>query len=282
MTKRIGWWFLLTATIVPVVFAAAPAASDGWPWWGWEWDDEDEDEEEFDQAEIFLELNDTDGDLGIQALIDGEPWKKLEIEDPSEREILNLRTKGRLRRQGLTELSFESQELTFDELSPEEFLDRFPSGIYEIEARTLEGTELENEAFLSHVLPAGAEGFTVDGFPARPLDGSDCDENEAIEISGDVVVEFDAVTTSHPTIGETDPDIEIVLYQVVGEFEDEDENDIVSITDLKPVEGLARYSLTIDEAFFREGEVKFEVLAREATFNLTAVESCPFEYVPAP
>ena len=40
----------------------------------------------FADASIFFELNDTDGDLGIHALIDGEGWKRLEIEDPSERE----------------------------------------------------------------------------------------------------------------------------------------------------------------------------------------------------
>ena len=37
----------------------------------------------FGEANIFLELNHTDGDLGIHALIDGDPWKELELESPS-------------------------------------------------------------------------------------------------------------------------------------------------------------------------------------------------------
>jgi len=36
----------------------------------------------FKIATVYFELNNTDGDLGIHALIDGEPWKKLQIEAP--------------------------------------------------------------------------------------------------------------------------------------------------------------------------------------------------------
>ena len=71
----------------------------------------EEDEIPFDVASIYFELNDTDGDLGIHALIDGEPWKKLEIEDPREREILDISVKGRLRRQGLTEIFLRAPNL---------------------------------------------------------------------------------------------------------------------------------------------------------------------------
>ena len=103
-------------------------------------DDEEDDWNEipFDEANIFLELNDTDGDLGIHALVDGEAWKRLEIEDPNEREILVVRAIRRLARQGLTEVFFESDEPSFDELSPEQFLRRFPEGEYEIEGITID------------------------------------------------------------------------------------------------------------------------------------------------
>ena len=43
---------------------------------------------EFSEAELFFELNNTDGDLGIHASIDGGPYSRLEIEDPNERVIL--------------------------------------------------------------------------------------------------------------------------------------------------------------------------------------------------
>jgi hypothetical protein len=118
------------------------------------WAQDDGEEIPFAEADIFLELNDTDGDLGLHALIDGDAWSRLEIEGPNERRLLFVRAIGGLARQGLTELFFESAEPSFDELAPEAFFRRFPAGTYEIEGRTLEGDVLESEVELSHVLPA--------------------------------------------------------------------------------------------------------------------------------
>lgn len=90
--------------------------------WGQGYERDHEEEMPFSEAHLFFELNNTDGDLGIHALIDGDAWEKLKIEDPKEREILNVRVGGRLQRQGLTEIFFESAEPTFEELSPQKVL----------------------------------------------------------------------------------------------------------------------------------------------------------------
>ena len=124
------------------------------PLTAWATDDDDEIEIPFDEAFLFFELNNTDGDLGIHSKVDGGPWKRLEIEDPRERRMLKIYVQGRLRRQGLTELFFESAEPTFDELSPEKFFRRFPEGTYEIEGKNLDGVELESETELTHLMPA--------------------------------------------------------------------------------------------------------------------------------
>src|SRR5919106_4351715 len=108
----------------------------------------------FAEAQLFFELNDTDGDLGIHASIDGEPWTDLEIEGPGDRQLLHIFSRGRLRRQGLTQLSLESAEPPFDELAPADFFRRFPEGRYEIEARAQDGATIEGRAILSHVLAA--------------------------------------------------------------------------------------------------------------------------------
>ena len=47
------------------------------------WAGHHEEEMPFSVAEILIQLNDTDGDLGFHARIDGEPWKELEIEAPN-------------------------------------------------------------------------------------------------------------------------------------------------------------------------------------------------------
>lgn len=237
------------------ILAASPAV------WA---DDDDEEEIPFDEADVFLELNDTDGDLGIHALIDGEPWKKLEIETPREREILEIRVKGRLRRQGLTELFFESAEPTFDELPPERFLRRFPEGEYEIEGKTLDGLELESTAELTHVMPAPAGNVFVSGAAAA----EDCDADPLPSVSPPIVIAWDPVTESHPEIGRTAP-LEVVKYQVVVERE-EPELLIYSV-DLPP----SVTEIPVPDAFIALGdEFKFEILVREESGNQTAVESC--------
>ena len=146
-------------------------------------DEDDEDEVAFDVARIFYELNNTDGDLGIHAEIDGEGWKKLKIEGPKDRRMLKINVKGRLKKQGLTEIAFESAEPTFDELSPEAFFARFPEGEYSIEAETLEGDEMEAEVELSQVMPAPAGNIEISGQAAA----EDCDADPLPSISGSVV-----------------------------------------------------------------------------------------------
>ena len=64
--------------------------------------------------------------------------EKLTIEDPNGKNILRVKVGGRLKRQGLTEIFFESAEPTFDELSPQGFFNRFPKGTYEIEGKRSE------------------------------------------------------------------------------------------------------------------------------------------------
>ena len=183
----------LRVSVYPVALAAlavAGGAPAGGP------NKEQEREIPFDEARLFFELNHTDGDLGIHALVDGEEWKRLQIEDPQERLMLDVLVRGRLRRQGLTELFFESAEPTFDELSPERFFRRFPEGEYEIEGVTLSGEELEGSVELSHVMPAPPGNITINGTPAAvncdvvPLPGFSSDDP--------IVISWDAVTGSHP------------------------------------------------------------------------------------
>ena len=88
---------LILAAITALLLGIAPQI--GWA----EDDDDDECIEEFD-VDWFIEINSTDGDAGAQLLLDGEQWKKLEIEDPDGDEILDVKAKRSVRRQGHSHL----------------------------------------------------------------------------------------------------------------------------------------------------------------------------------
>jgi hypothetical protein len=223
-----------------------------------------------DEAEVLAELNDTDGDLGFHALIDAEAWDRLTVRDPNRRVILAVRPRRSLARQGLTELFFESAEPTFDELSPEEFFERFPEGAYRITGRTIEGDTVRGTARFSHRMPAPAGNVAVSGVAL--VEELDCDEEEAPAVGAPVVISWDPVTRSHPEIGNpTDAPIRIERYQVV--VEREEPALLVYSVDLPG--DLQAYAVTVPAEFIALGEeFKYEILARARNGNQTALESC--------
>jgi hypothetical protein len=217
---------------------------------------------EFSEAELFFELNDTDGDLGIHSSIDGGAYSRLTITDPKERTILQVRPKGRLARQGLTQLFFESAEPKFTEqLDPAMFFRRFPEGPYDSRARSLKGEALEATVVLSHVLAAPVSNITVSGVPAA----ANCDAVPLPSVSEPVIIDWDPVTQSHPKIGKSGP-VEIVRYQFFVEREG-----VKLSVDLPPT--VTEFQVPSD-VIALGNEFKFEIIARTASGNNTAIENC--------
>jgi hypothetical protein len=246
--------------IVPltVLLSALPAANAG------QQDEEEEDAIPFEEARLFFELNHTDGDLGLQGLIDGDEWKRLEIEGPREALLLDVVVRGKLRHQGLTEIFFESAEPTFDELPPPKFFKRFPAGIYEISGITLGGEELESTAVLSHVMPAPPGSITISAVPSAP----NCDAEPLPVVSEPVVIDWAEVTQSHPSVGAAGA-IEVAGYQFV--LEREEPELLVLSVDLPPTVT----EFEIPSGFIALGDAfKFEIVARATNGNQTVVESC--------
>ncbi len=246
-----------------ICLAAAPLASPA---------QDDEEVLEFEEAEVFFELNNTDGDLGIHALIDGGPWKLLEIHDVDDRNMLTVNARGRMRRQGLTEIFFESAEPTFDELPPAEFFSRFPEGTYVVSGVTLDGDVLENEVEVSHAMPAPPVP-TVNGVRAD----TDCEDDEFTEVAGPVVIAWKPVRKTHSHLGDPQrsPDITIINYEVVveAELETPDGEEFVSILSVILPPDVTEMTIP-DEFLAQADEFKYEVLAREESWNQTAIESC--------
>ncbi len=232
-------------------------------------DEEDEEELEFSEAQLYFELNDTDGDLGIHGKIDGDAWKSLAIENPLEREVLNVWVRANLRRQGLTEIFFESAEPRFDELPPSKFFQRFPQGTYEIEGITLDGRELDGEVELSHVMAGPPSGVMVND----QVSAVNCDAALPV-VSEPITLSWDAVTQSHPTIGTPGVAVEVEQYELVAEIERDGQTPDTLVFSARLPADVTSFELPEDFTGLADGEMKFEIITRLDNGNQTAVESC--------
>lgn len=196
MTKRMP--ILLVALLAAGVFVLVVPSPKSWA---------DDNEQPLGAAVVIIET--TDNDIELQVFVDGSPsWKRVEIADPNERRIYNLRTQGRGRRQGMSELFFASNPSHYLEDEPdfdepvEAFLRRFPAGTYEIEARLADGGELEGDGILTHVLPA---------LPKIVAPVSNSEDDPPVVDLDNLVIEWEPVTTRF--IG--DGPVEIIEYQVI-------------------------------------------------------------------
>lgn len=109
----------------------------------------------FKDARIKFEVNATDGDGGIQLFIDADAWRSLHVFDPSGKEIFETITRGRIAKQGGTELFLESAEPDFTELPLDALLRRFPAGSYRFRGRGIEGEQIVGTGTLTHDIPDG-------------------------------------------------------------------------------------------------------------------------------
>jgi hypothetical protein len=192
-------------------------------------------------ATLIIEVNETDGDAGLQFFLDGEPWRSMTISDPNGRVVVDVNAEGRLRDWGLTELFSESNEPPFTEVPLAEFLARFPAGRYSFVGETIEGEKLVGTARLSHDIPEGPE-------ITAPADGA--------------AVNRDGVIASWNAPPEP-PGIDIVGYRVIATRED-------------PLRGYqvelpaSARSVPIPAAFLESGiEYELEIQAIEESGNWT-------------
>ena len=228
----------------------------------------------FSVSEIFFELNNTDGDLGIHGLIDGGPWTNMEIKDPGGRRLMEIRVKGDMKDQAVTELFFESAEPTFDELDPEDFFARFAAGTYEVTGLSEDGEAMQSETEVTHAMPAPPVPTVNDESATEVCDEED-EDYDASEVGAPVTIAWAPVTLSHPDLG-ADPPVPVTIhnYEVVVEVELEVAGEEFA-SKFSVILPPGETSMTIPEEFIALGDTfKYEVLAREESYNQTAIETC--------
>lgn len=182
---------------------------------------------------------------------------------------MNIWIRGSLRKQGMTEVFFESSELTFDELDPEVFFKRFPEGTYAISAETLEGDELEGEVELSHTLAGPPDSVMVNDQAAA----GGC-EGCLPTVSEPVTISWIPVTMSHPDLGNTGESVVVQQNELVGEIEREGETPDVLVFKVDLPTDMTSFEFPEDFTGLADGEMKFEIVTKLDNGNQTAVESC--------
>jgi hypothetical protein len=148
---------------------------------------------QLEEKTMIIELNSTDGDAGLQAFLDGEPWNEMRIAGPDGRTILDVGAKANLKGFGLTELFTESNEPPFDELPLRKFKRRFPEGTYSFSGRTIEGRKLVGKAKLSHDIPDGPKITTPSKGAVLPRNAAVADWEPVAEKKGVDIVGYRAI-----------------------------------------------------------------------------------------
>lgn len=127
---------------------------------------------DFGECKVLIEINASDGDIGLHFLMDGDDLNSARIHDPNGVKIFEDYAKGPMREQKLTETFVESAEplcwddgeVDLDEIvTLEEFLDRWAEGTYVFTGSGDGGEKSEGETELSYDLPAAPTEVDFDG-----------------------------------------------------------------------------------------------------------------------
>jgi hypothetical protein len=209
---------------------------------------------QFSEADIFFELNATDRDVGVHVALDAQSWRQVGIDGPNGRTI-DITPRGSLAVVGLTELFFEGEEPSLDEVPFSQFLLLVPQGIYVFTGVTTGGQVLRSSDKLTTALPCPVA-----------LDEPEADDQ------GLVIVWQPAPGTFNPDTENCDSQrpVQLVAYELVVEVVDRQGGlaRVLSM-DLPPDATRARVP-----AEFLEGAqaLKVELLAIESSGNRTITE----------
>jgi hypothetical protein len=207
----------------------------------------------FSQARIIIEVNATDGDAGVQIFVDAAGWDTLEVFDPRGEKVFEVRGTGSVGEQGVTELFFESEEPSLEDVPLSELFERFPEGDYTFLGKTADGKPLSGKARLTHSIPAGPE-------VVAPAAGA------VLPAQVPVMIDWSPVTTPFPG---ANPAASVVAYEVIVERLKARPAQVFSVT----VPAAVTHVTVSPEFLQGKSEYKFEVLAIEAGGNQTITES---------
>ena len=218
----------------------------------------------FARADIFFELNASAGDLGVHVDLDAESWKQLLIEDPRGRRVIEVRPLGNAARIGLTELFFEGEEPSLEEVPFRQFLNLFPEGRYVFTGRTIGNQLLRSTDPLTAALPC----------PVR-LDAPETDGNVSLDrLRVDWTAPPGTYDPDRKVCSARDP-VSLTGFQVIVEFIKEERD---FLREYSVILSSGTREALVPPQFLREGlrfpdtTLLIEVLALERSGNKTITE----------
>ncbi len=167
---------LLALTASPA-FAADPCARDG------------AESRHINHANLFIEDNAGDGDIGVHGYFDDHGWTELCVYDPAGALILHVLPAGTMGDLGIAGVFFESREPEYADWDYDALKAAWPEGNYALRALSTDGLLLDGAAWFSTILPSMPQIIT-------PMTVPEEDGNVPVVALADLVVEWAPVTTS--------------------------------------------------------------------------------------
>lgn len=104
-------------------------------------------------ANLFIEDNAGDGDIGVHGYFDDEGWTELCVFDPGGNMVLHVTPSGRMAKLGMSGVFFESREPDYAKWDYEALKADWPEGQYTVRAVDFDGGLLTGAAWFTTVLP---------------------------------------------------------------------------------------------------------------------------------
>ena len=148
------------------------------------------DTREINHANLFVEDNAGDGDIGVHGYFDDHGWTELCVFDPAGEMILHVLPEGRMAKVGIAGIFFEGREPTYAQWDYAALKADWPEGKYSLRAVDFDGGLLTGAAWFTTVLPTMPQIVTPSTVP----------EPDAVPVPtipmADLTVEWQPVTTS--------------------------------------------------------------------------------------
>lgn len=216
-------------------------------------------ERPINHANLFIEDNAGDGDIGVHGYFDDEAWRELCVFDPAGHMVLHVRPEARMGDLGISGIFFESNEPGYSTLDYNGLKQQWPEGLYSLRASDVGGDMLSGAALFSTVLPTMPVILTPETVPESDQGGI-----PTVPLA-DLAVEWQPVTTS-----QDGRPITIRGYQVWVNKENHDDPNGFSRPNFDIHLGPDATRVVVPAAFFDPASLyEIEVVAIEESGNQT-------------